>query len=384
MAKRVPKGSGTITQRGNTWQGRYTVGRCPETGKQIRKTVTAKTKEECRIKLTALTGQYDRDGYLPDSEITLEQWLQEWYTLILPKRLKNGKIKARTIENYVSICDNHLIPKLGKVRLSQLTGSMIEDFINGLEMSSSTINLFYTVLKTSLKKAVQKKRLVKNPCEAVDTDELPAMVKREVAPLDDKGLALFKEAIKGHELENLYLVALGSGCRQGEVIGLQWTDICFKTNVLNIDKQLQRNGEHEPTKNSNVKTLELPKFAIEALKAQKSRQAQYQLTAGQLWQNKLNLVFTDGVGSPIKHVKVSREFKKIVTSIGYPDAYFHGLRHTNATMQLRDNQVDITTVQKRLGHRDSKTTGIYLHKTAHMDSVAADVLDKQFREVRIS
>jgi len=379
MAKRNARGAGTIRQRSkNSWEARYTVGRCPETGKQIQETIYGKTQEEVRKKLTAATGEYDRDGFTPELEITVAQWLEEWYTVHLKKQ------KPRTVENYTSICTNHLIPTLGDMRLSRLTAERIEQFIREqveAGLSPSTVNLHYTVLKSSLKKAVTKKKLRKgNPCDMVDTDELPTVQEKEIQPLDENAVALFWKATAEHKYKNLYILALYCGARQGELIGITWDDVDFDNGTVHINKQLQRTGTLEPTKRSKKSHHVLSETDMLALKEQKAKQQKWQKNAGSAWRNKLNLCFTDELGSPLKHVSVSREYKKIVTSIGYPESYFHCLRHSFVTYDIAASQ-NIVATSKRVAHSSVKITERYAHITNLMEHKHAMQFDDKIKDI---
>jgi len=180
------------------------------------------------------------------------------------------KQKARTVENYTGICTKHLIPAIGSVKLKSLSPERIELLINDLQkkLSSATVNLIYTVLKSSLKKAVTKKKLRSNPCDRVDTDELPEVERKEPEPLNEEAVSLFWNAIQDHRYKNYYILALYTGARQGEVLGFTWDCVDFENGTINIDKQLQRTGILETTKRKKKNLHTLSETDLNALKEQ--------------------------------------------------------------------------------------------------------------------
>lgn len=385
VMKKNANGAGTIRQKSkNLWEARFTLGKCPETGKQIQKSVTGKTQAEARAKMFERIRDYDKNGYTKETEISVAEWLEQWYTQYLKKQ------KPRTVDNYTHICNKHLIPRIGKYKLAKLTSEDLEKLANNLQkdLSSSTVLLIFTVLKMALTKAITKKKLNKNPFDSFDTDELPEHVRTEVKPLDEKGVSEFVKAIKGHRFENFFILALLTGARQGELLGITWDCIDFKQKSLRINKQLQRTGTLETTKNGKERILILPQQAIQALEKQRQHQLECQFKIGQVgsgWQNDLGLCFTDEIGRPETHAKVSKAYKKIVTAIGYPDSYFHCLRHTNCTMLLKGNKVDLVTISQNLGHHSTKfTTDRYGHTTTQSQAVAASHLDEQFQAVKMA
>ena len=197
---------------------------------------------------------------------------------------------------------------------------------------------------------------------------------------------LFK-AIQGAPYENIYLVTLFTGLRQGEILGLTWDCVDFDRNSIYINKQLQKTskvgGEYTlvPTKNGRARQIIVAPAVIQILRRQRSRQAQARLIAGQAWENRSNLVFTNEMGGHLTHVTVYKHFKDIVRKIGLNHMRFHDLRHSYAVAAI-ENGDDIKTVQTNLGHATASfTLDVYAHTTQRMKQRSAEHMERFIQNV---
>ena len=180
----------------------------------------------------------------------------------------------------------------------------------------------------------------------------------------------FIEAIKGHKLEMLFLIALSTGLRLGELLGLKWSDIDFNTGMLTVNRTLSRvknqdSGKYEvieqipKTKNSN-RVIPIPSNILTKLKDHKKIQSKQRLFVGEAYINN-NYVFTDDIGNPIDDKRPGRNLKSTLTKLNIEPIKFHALRHTYAT-RLFEANVPPKTVQVLMGHYDiSITMDIYTH-----------------------
>jgi len=224
-----------------------------------------------------------------------------------------------------------------------------------------------------------------NPASKV---KLPSIVKPDIKPLDEDAMAAFLKEIRGHRLEHLFYVTLMSGFRQGEVLGLQWTCVDFKKGTIKVDKQLQRNvnggGGLDKTKNSKSRLLHPAQSVMTALWEQRRLQLEMQFKAGQLWDNKDNLCFTNEFGGVLVHGTISKTFKRLITAAGYPDARFHDLRHSYAVASLASG-ADIKSVQESLGHHSAAfTMDCYMHSTEKMMKESANKLESFMQSIKSS
>lgn len=253
---------------------------------------------------------------------------------------------------------------------------MIQQFVNSLgSLSPASVRLAYKVLRQSLEKAVKLEYISRNP--AADC-ELPRAERTEIHPLSDEQAAALLQAVKGSRLELLVSVALFTGCRLSELLGLTWDCVDFTHGTLLINKQLVRPEHREKSglfispKSGKARTITPAPSVLRTLKEQRRRQTEMQLKAGPLWNNTHNLVFTNDVGRPLRQRNVSDWFSAAVKAAGLAGVRFHDLRHTYAVNAIRAGD-DIKTIQGNLGHASAAfTLDRYGHFTERMrqDSAA--------------
>ena len=386
MAKRkAANGSGCIRQRvDGTWEARVTTGRDPGTGKLIRKSYYGKTQAEVRKKLTASAHELDEGIYTEPSKMTVGQWLDVWAKEYL------GGVKQLTGEQYRYQIRVHLKPSIGAVKLSALTTPMIQSMYNNtlhIGLSPKSIRNLHGVLHKALSQAVKLDYIRFNPCEAC---ELPRIVKPEIKPIEGDHINQFMTAVKGHKYEGLFLVTLFTGMRQGEVIGLTWDCINFDKGSITICKQLQKEringggGKYHfvPLKNGKTRVVTPAAFVFDLLRRVRKKQIENQLKAGGLWDNPLNLVFTNEIGTHLSANSTYECFKRLVHKIGIDETRFHDLRHTYATLSLQNGD-DIKTVSEALGHATvAFTLDVYGHVTEQMKQASASRMQAFIETVR--
>jgi len=213
---RNAQGGGSIRQRPDgRWEGRYTVGRDPGTGKQVQKSVYGDTQKGVLQKLSKITTVIDDGLYTEPTQRTVGQWLDIWLAEWL------GNVKPLTVTSYKMQVRVHLKPAMGAVKLSALNADTIQAFYNTLEkgkegkagLSPKTIKNIHGVLHKALKKAVDLKYIKFNPSSAC---VLPRWERKEIKPLEETEVSAFLKAIAGHKYEVVYIVTLFTGMRQGE------------------------------------------------------------------------------------------------------------------------------------------------------------------------
>lgn len=395
-SKRGVNGAGSIRKITSTksgkeytyWQARYTAGYDPGTGKQIQRSITGKTQKEVSQKLKQLTVEIDNGTYQAPCKLTLSEWLDIWAETYL------GSVKPRTVGIYQSDINLHIKPALGAVRIEALTTPMIQAFYNKMGkpserhlngLSAKTIKNVHGVLHKALQQAVLIGNLRFNPADAC---VLPRIEKANITPLDDNQITAFLAAIRGNRFETLFIVTLFTGMREGEVLGLTWNCIDFNTGIITIDKQLQLHQEKGcnayqlvSTKNGKSRTIAAAPSVIMQLKRHHLIQMQQQLKAGSAWQNTDHLIFTDELGQHLTKPTIYREYKRLVASIGRPDARFHDLRHSYAVAAIRSGD-DIKTVQSNLGHATAAfTLDVYGHVTTQMKRDSAARMEAYIKNV---
>lgn len=275
----------------------------------------------------------DNGTYQAPSNLTVGEWLDIWLETYL------GGVRPYTVLNYTQHVNNHIKPALGKVRLDKLNTHSIQQFYNDLGtahsekpgLSPKTIKCIHGIFHKALQQAVKIGYLYANPTTAC---ELPKVERKEIKPLDDDAIRAFMKAIQGHRFEVIYLVTLFTGLRRGEVCGLTWDCVDLDRGTIFINKQLQQVPGHSgefrltPTKNGKSRMITPAAFVVDALKRHKVCQTEARLKAGPLWQEE-GLVFTDEVGHRLSPNTVYHNYKRLVASIGLPEARLHDLRHPN-------------------------------------------------------
>ena len=325
---RGAQGAGTIRQRKDgRWEARYTVGRDPGTGKQIQRSVYGATQQEVRKKLAQLTTAIDSGTYKEPCKMTVGQWLDIWMANYM------GGVKPSTAFLYGEQIRLYIKPALGAVKLEALNTHTIQGFYNGLSiereggkaLSPKSVKNIHGILHKALQQTVAVGYIRFNPADACT---LPRVEKKEISPLDEEQIATFLKAIEGHRHELLYKVALFTGMREGEVLGLMWDCVDFEKGTITIKRQLRREqkkgGAYYITtpKNGKPRTITPAPWVMKLLRSQKARQAEQQLKMGPLWENS-GMVFTNETGGYLSYRKVYDCFKRIVAQMGTPSTRFH-------------------------------------------------------------
>ena len=366
---RAAQGAGSIRQRPDgRWEARITTGTDPGTGKPIRRSVYGATQAEVRKQMTAIQAALDAGTYQAPDKTTVGDWLDEWLeTFCRPK------VKPLTYSAYSASIKNHIKPHMGAVKLQALKGLHVQKMYNSLMdsgRSGKTVKNTAAILHKALSVAVKQGIIPANPCDAA---ELPKVTNKEIKPLSDAEIPIFLKAIDSHPLRNAYALCLFAGLREGECLGLSWDNVNFDTGRIIVSQQLQyerkKNAQYyiaESTKNGKARIIEPPAIAFQYLRAERVRQLENRLAAGELWNNPNNLVFTNEMGEHLKSFAFYRQFKKIAADIGRPDARPHDLRHTAATVAIASG-ADIKSVQDLLGHATASfTLNVYAHTSDQM------------------
>lgn len=369
MAKKNAQNSGTIRQRPDgRWEARVTTGINPGTGKPIRRSIYGNTQAAVRKEMTAILRELDRGTYQAPNKITVSAWMEEWLNTFCA-----GKVKLLTLQSYQGIIKNHIVPFIGAVELQAVKGTHIQRLYNTMTragLSGKTVKNASAVLHKAFSVALRQGIIVANPCDAA---ELPKVEHKEIRPLADSEIPLFLSAIEDSPMRNAYALCLFAGLREGECLGLSWGQVDFQKGRITICQQLQREkirgGRYyisDSTKSGKPRTIEPPPIAFEYLRAERARQAENRLKAGQLWSNPDDLVFTDESGKHYAIHTFYKRFKTISASIGRPDARPHDLRHTTATVAIASG-ADIKSVQDLLGHATASfTLNVYAHTSEQM------------------
>lgn len=359
--KRRGRGEGSIhfDEKRNLWVGAIVVGYNAK-GNPQRKKAYGKTKKEAKDKLLALEDK-KRTGKLDTTSMTMQELLEYW----LDNAIK-GRKDVATESLYRQRVRDHVIPYVGRLKLAKMRSEDIDRLLSDLAAEKKSPDLQKKVgelLRRALKYAVTRGYVHTNVATVVT---LPKVIEEEIHPLTEAQVQQFLLAARKSRHFTLYLLALDTGMRQGEILALEWTDIDFAIGVVSITKSV-KTGEKGGPRVKEVKTrasrrrIKLTCRSLEAL-------AQWRT------QSTGRLVFpgrgkgpTYGQDVYLNKSNLHNAFKKILRKAKLPNIRFHDLRHTHATLALLKTK-NIKAVSARLGHEDIKITlDTYAHWMPEME-----------------
>ena len=372
MAKKRANGEGNIRKRKDgRWEGRYTAGHDPETGKPIYKNVLGRAQAEIKVKLKAAIEETKSLDITKAGKYTVGAWMDEWF-----ENYAKVKVRPSSNQTYRGYIDNHIKPNIGKVPLEKLTSLELQKFykklleqgrVDRLEsrhqakgLSPKTVRNIHQIISSTMNLAREQKLITANPAEGC---ALPRLEHKEMKTLLVEQLQSFLREAKDSGAFELYYLELATGLRRGELLGLKWVDTDLERGDLRVRRQIARiNGEvvEVPLKTKNTyRTLPLAEDTIDVLKAQRKK------TGGSPW------VFPSPTGGPISPGSVLHMLHRVLKRAGLPRVRFHDLRHTYATLALQ-NGVDVKTVSGMLGHFSAGfTLDTYVHVTTASQRQAA-------------
>lgn len=324
MSKRRANGEGNLRKRKDgRWEGRYTAGRDPETGRAIYKNVLGKTQAEAKAKLKAAIEEAKGLDAAKAGRYTVGQWMEEWF-----EHYAKVKVRPSSHQTYRGYIDNHIKPSIGKIRLEKLTSLELQKFykklltngrVDRLEsrhqakgLSPKTVRNIHQIISSAMSLAKEQKLIVANPAEGC---ALPRLEHREMKTLPVEQLQSFLREARDSGVFELYYLELATGLRRGELLGLKWEDIDLERGDLRVRRQIARiNGEvvEAPLKTKNAyRTLPLAEDTVSILLEQKEK------VGGSPW------VFPSPTGGPISPDSVLHMLHRVLKRAGLPKVRFH-------------------------------------------------------------
>jgi integrase len=322
-------------------------------GKRRRKVVYARTERDAVAKRDELRRQLRLGVDLSAPPRTLAAWLHEWLRDI---KGSDGTA-ASTLRRYREVVDTHLVPGLGAVRLDALTARRVQQFLAPLRdrLSPATVVKVHGVLRNALADAERMDLVSRNVAKSVRPATIRRTERRALTPDEARKLL---HVMVGDRLEAVFVLALSTGLRRGELLGLRWADVDLDGGALFVRRAVQRiDGALRfvaPKTHRSTRPVPLPALAVQALRAHRSRQARERLAAGESWQD-LDLVFATTIGTPMEPRNVNRRFGRLRSAAGLDWLRLHDLRHAFATFLL-DQGEELRTVMELLGHSTIRLT----------------------------
>jgi integrase len=370
------KGIGIYQRKDGTWEGQHYVGIDPLTGKRKKVTCYGKTEKEAKEKLIAIKNEIQTGVYIEKNKMTVKDWFTQWLDVYA-----SPNVKQSTFVNYRLHINKRVIPILGGIKLSEVRVDTLQRFFNdqyergGLKdkkpLSEKTIKNIYVMMHTAFKQAYQNGLILKNFVELV---KIPKVKQKDMRVLSIEEHKNLFETIKtsNERWKSAILVAVSTGIRMGEVLGLQWQDIDETTMLMKIRRTLNRLPSRDtsvhkteivigyPKSDKSVRDIPIHNFLMEFLSEYREKREVEKIAAGDIYDTR-GFIFCNEIGAPIEPRTMQDTFKRIIKKAEILDANFHSLRHTFATRAIEDN-MEIKTLSEILGHADVSTT---LNKYAH-------------------
>jgi integrase len=361
---------GSIRKRGRaSWELKFDIP--SDDGKRRTRYVTFRgSRNEAARELTKLLGATD-EGTLPDpSNATVAEYIDAW--------LRAPKGSAKTMERYGELFRNQVAPHLGGHKLQKLKPEHVQQWHGVLiatGLSARTVKHAHKLLHRVLTDAVKNGTLARNVA-AVHAP--PDVEDAEIEILSPDQIADVLAKLDGHTLFPIVSLALATGMRRGELLGLQWGDIDLDAATLRVERSVEETRAglrlKPPKTKRGRRNLKLPSDAVEMLRAHKVQQMELRLTLGMGKLDARTLVFSDVEGELLKPHTVSRAWQRAVVAKKLPQVTFHSLRHSHASM-LISKGVDILTISRRPGHSKAAITlDVYGHLIGGADEAAADAI----------
>ena len=355
MAKRANGLGGVSIHRGSgRWQARLTVD-----GRRIVR-YAASQSEAWKI-LDGLQRQSADGLSMRADKVKVSDYLTGWLDDVAA-----FKVRPRTLEGYRQHVRDHIAPALGRHTLADLSAGHVQRMIrdkSAAGLSPATVQRIRATLRLALADAERKGMIGRNPARFVVLPKVQGLTVEAIKP---ERAAAILEAVRGHRLEPLIVLAMYTGMRQGELLGLPWKNVDLVGGQLTVLQALSRRKAAapvlaEPKTKRSRRTLPLPPLAVAALQAHRERQRFEELAAGEGWQNSAGLVFTAQDGAPLDPSTATHAFQRCIKAASLPPMRFHDLRHGYATLVIASGG-GLREVQEGLGHASITTTAnVYAH-----------------------
>lgn len=365
-------------------------------GKPIKKTKTVHgTKKEAEIELAKFVADVQNGMVIEGKSLKFSEFTEIW------KRDYGSKeLAPSTYKRYCRMLETRLLPYFGHFYVNKIKPTDIMQFYDLLSkdtqlvrkkgndgnktlkpLSGKTILEHHRLLRAMLHKAVYWQVIVSNPAERVQP---PKAKKPKRKYYDDDQCKILLENLEQLSYEKIkyktaIIIAVFTGLRLGELMGLEWSDIDFRNGIISINRSSQYLADKgiftkTPKTESSIREVAIPKFVISLLEEYKLWYDEQKMLCGELWDNS-NRLFVQANGKPMNPSTISKWFVKFIGQIGLPVINFHGLRHTNATLLIAQN-VDVAVVAARLGHAQITTTlNFYVHPIIAHNKKASYVLE---------
>lgn len=363
---------------------KYDAGPDPDTGerRQCYKQLSGPewNKRKAGEELRRLLTEVDTGDYVNPSAETVADYLRRWLKDFAPMECESGA----TLERYGQIIEGNVIPSIGTIRLQKLTPTKVQALythlmtsgrINGEGgLSKRTVHHIHRLLNNAFSTAVDQGYVNRNPCAKARPPKVPKVDRKKIAFLTDEETAVMLKVLsraKSDNLRTLIVLAVTSGMRRGEMLGLHWSGVDLPveadgtTGTIKVEWSLEETKDglrlKEPKTESSLRTIEIPPMTVQALRQHRAWQAEYRMKLGRPDNDWLVFetphVKEDGSVEfcPWRPRNVTKAFGLFIKRTPVTKITLHGLRHTHITSALMAGE-NIKVVSERAGHSGVQIT----------------------------
>jgi integrase len=339
-----------------------------------RLTKYAKTQRECRDWVRSMLIKIDNGLTYQGTQLTVASFIETWMD---GKQLSR---RPQTVVLYRRIVDLHVLPVLGKLRLQEIQPAHLKALYLAKKeegRGARTIQMIHIVMHDLLNRAVKEGILGRNPADAV---ERPKAERAERQILTEAQARQLVTVTTGTRYGTLIYMALMTGMREGELLGLKWSDVDWDRGQVHVQRQLQRENLDGkvlvPTKTkAGCRQIKLGQATLDRLVQHRTEQVSLKAAKSDRWEEN-DLIFPNTIGKPENWRNMYKEYKRILHKNNLPDISFHDLRHTSLSFLL-DLGTPVNAVQHRAGHsKASITTDTYGHSMTHSETEAAERIEE--------
>jgi len=366
MAKKRSHGEGNLTQLpSGKWRGRLTIQ-----GRQI--SYSSRSIQEVKAWIRNTSEQIEQGLTYRTAKMTVGEYLANWLAST------TNSIRSTTAYHYKSLSNKIIKSSLGDLLIKDLTAAHVQQLYDRWiqeGVHAPTIIKAHTVLHTALARAERTGLVIRNVASQARPPKAPH---KEMQIWSDLEVNRFLITARDDRFYALYYLALVTGMRQMELLGLKWQDLDQARGILHVSRQLARSGGRMVDQKTKAakRSIQVGAGTLKVLNEHYQEQSKERFEASDQWRE-TDLIFTSSIGTAVNYKNMlERSFKPLIKAAGVPEIRFHDLRHTAASLMLNQG-VPIFKVSKILGHaRPSITSDIYGHVVPNAMDGIGDMMDE--------
>lgn len=343
-----------------------------------------RTKKEAEAYLTELIAKANKGEYAMYDNMTVKAFLELWL-----EQYCRHNLKPSTFANRKNLVDARIIPSIGQYYVNDLKPIHFTNFYTEMAnkgYKSDYIHTMHSTLRTAFKHALKWEIASRYVMTNVDAPKLEKRKQLETWTLEEASEFLsFTEAIENDYRHIIYVLAIFTGMRKGEILGLRWQDIDWDRKTLQIVQTVYKTLKNAPSiqtpkTTGSTRSVSIPDNVLDELRVHKKKQLELRMKFGSVYRNN-DLVCPRPDGAPMDPRGVNEHFEECVKKSGVKKIRFHDLRHSHATIMLKLGEHP-KVVSERLGHRDVNITlNTYSHVLPNMQEDAARRFAEAFKNI---